>query len=194
MLSIKDLGYEPDDLMVKVSELMVATADESDSGIEKSVPEVLRLLRDKMHMDVVFVSEFLDGERVFRHVDSEPENAIIAAGDSNPLEESWCQRVVDGRLPSYIADASREPASAALEKALPFRIGTHISTPIVLQDGEVYGTLCCFSFSPAANPDPKDLRRLQYTAQLTAGKIDKSRAELKKRESPPPDAWGLAPS
>ena len=68
---------------------------------------------------------------------------------------------------------------------------THISTPIVLKDGEVYGTLCCFSFSPAENPDPNDLKRLQYTAQLTAGKIDKSRAS-KKRNDPPPDAWQLA--
>ncbi len=193
MLPIKDLGYDDDDLMVKVSELMVATADESDTGIDKSVPEVLRLLREKMQMDVVFVSEFVDGERVFRHVDSEPENAIIAAGQGNPLEESWCQRVVDGRLPPYIPDASKEPASAALEKALSFRIGTHISTPIVLKDGEVYGTLCCFSFSPAENPDPKDLKRLQYTAQLTAGKIDKSRAEVKRRAGPPPDSWGLSP-
>ncbi|MES2281822.1 MAG: GAF domain-containing protein [Pseudomonadota bacterium] len=193
MLPIKDLGYDDDDLMVKVSELMVATADESDSGIDASVPEVLRLLREKMQMDVVFVSEFVDGERVFRHVDSEPENAIIAAGDSNPLEESWCQRVVDGRMPPYIPDASKNPASAELEKALPFRVGTHISTPIVLKDGEVYGTLCCFSFSPAENPDPKDLKRLQYTAQLTAGKIDKSRAEVKRRAGPSPDSWGLSP-
>jgi GAF domain-containing protein len=193
MLPINDLGYQPDDLIVKVSELMVATSDESDAGIDESVPEVLRLLREKMHMDVVFVSEFVDGERVFRHVDSEPENAIIAAGDGNPLEETWCQRVVDGRLPPYIADASKEPASAALEKALSFRIGTHISAPIVLKGGEVYGTLCCFSFSPAENPDPNDLKRLQYTAQLTAGKIDKGRAEVKRRAGPPPDSWGLAP-
>ena len=192
MLPINDLGYEPDDLMVTVSELMVATSDESDAGIEESVPQVLRLLREKMQMDVVFVSEFLDGERVFRHVDSEPENAIVSAGDSNPLEESWCQRVVDGRMPPYIVDASKDPASASLEKELPFRIGTHISTPIVLKEGEVYGTICCFSFSPAENPDPNDLKRLQYTAQLTAGKIDKSRAS-KKRNDPPPDAWHVAP-
>ncbi len=193
MLPINDLGYEPDDLMVKVSELMVATADDSDEGINESVPEVLRLLREKMHMDVVFVSEFHEGERVFRHVDSEPANAVIAAGDRGPLEESWCQRVVDGRMPPYIADASKDPATADLEKELPFHIGTHISTPIVLKDGQVYGTLCCFSFSPTANPDPNDLKRLQFTAQLAAGKIDKSREAARKRVDPPHEAWSLAP-
>lgn len=176
MSLFRDLGYEPDDLAVKVSELLVATADESDELIDQSVPEVLRLLREKMKMDVVFVSEFSEGRRVFRHVAAGPDNPGLAPGASDPLEESWCQRVVDGRMPSFIPDASIDPASAALEKALPFRIGTHISTPIVLQSGQVYGTLCCFSFSPLDPADPTDLNRLKYTAKLTAEKIDRQRA------------------
>ncbi|MES2943167.1 MAG: GAF domain-containing protein, partial [Pseudomonadota bacterium] len=170
-----DLGYEEDDLSVKVSELLVATADGADELIDKSVPEVLRLLRERMDMDVVFVSEFTEGKRVFRQVETLPENQVISVGGADPLEESWCQRVVDGRLPPYIHDAGKNPASAALEKALPFRIGTHISAPIVLKNGDVYGTLCCFSFSPVENPNPNDLKRLQLTAQLTANKIDRSR-------------------
>lgn len=193
MISMQDFGYEPDDLVVKVSELLVATADGSDELIDNSVPEVLRLLRERMHMDVVFVSEFVDGRRVFRHVESKPENAVVAVGGSDPLEESWCQRVVDGRLPPYIPDASKAPESAPLEAQLPFRIGTHISAPIVLKDGEVYGTLCCFSFSPAENPDPNDLKRLQYTAQLAAGKIDQGRSSRSKRVDSPQDGWQLAP-
>lgn len=183
MSRVFDLGYEPDDLMVKVTDLMVATADESDAEIDTSVLEVLRLLREKMQMDVVFVGEFTEGQRIFRGVDSAPDHAVLAVGQGNPLEESWCQRVVDGRMPPYIPDASKDPATAALEKALPFRIGTHISTPIVLKDGQVYGTLCCFSFSPVAASNLNDLKRLQYTAQLTAGKIDGSRAA--KHGSPP---------
>ena len=187
MISSTEMDYKPDDLMVKVSEMLVATADESDTGIEHSVSEVLRLLREKMQMDMVFVSEFVDGERVLRHVDSEPQNAVVAVGDSKPLEETWCQRVVDGRLPPYLPDVSKNPLAAQLEKELPFRIGTFISSPIVLRGGEVYGTLCCFSFNSLENSDPTDLNRLRYTAQLMAGKIDKSRA-TSKRNDPPPDA------
>ena len=192
MIQIKDLGYEPDDLIVRISEMMVATADESDAGIENSVPEVLRLLREKMQMDMVFVSEFLDGERIFRYVDSEPESVAPAPGDSDPLEETWCQRVVDGRLPPYIPDASKDPLSAPLEKKLPFRVGTFISSPIVLRGGEVYGTLCCLSYTPVNNSDSSDLKRLQYTAQLMAGKIDRRRAS-NKRDDAPPDDWVLVP-
>ena len=176
-----DLGYKPEDLLVKVSELMVATADDFDIEIDHCVPEVLRLLREKMKMDVVFVSEFLDGHRVLRQVDIEPQNALFAVGDSTPLEETWCQRVVDGRLPPYIPDVSKNIAATELEKNLPFDVGTFISTPIVLEGGEIYGTLCCLSFKSVESSDLTDLKRLQYTAQLTAVKIDKHRAANKSK-------------
>ncbi|MDB5744102.1 MAG: hypothetical protein JWR68_2417 [Polaromonas sp.] len=175
LLELPDLGYEPDDLTAKISGLLVVTADNSgDALIDNAVPEILKLLREGMSMDVAFVSEFVAGQRVFRHVDAAPEKAPIAVGGADPLERSWCQRVVDGRLPEYIPVVSADPASAELEKALPFRIGTHFSTPIVLKSGEIYGTLCCFSFFPQEAPNPIDLQRLKYTAQLTAIRIDHS--------------------
>lgn len=186
---LHDLGYEPDDLEVKVSELLVATADESDGQIDKAVPEVLKLLRERMKMDVVFVSEFTNGRRVFRYVDHAPGKELLEVGASDPLEESWCQRVVDGRLPQYMPDASNDPLAAKLMEKLPFRIGTHISTPIVLKDGEVYGTLCSFSFSPADNPNPNDLKNLRFTAQLTAQKIDRQRDQDRANDS----SWALEP-
>ena len=34
------------------------------------VADMLALLRERMKMDVVFVSEFVDGKRVFRYVDA----------------------------------------------------------------------------------------------------------------------------
>ncbi|MCJ0763475.1 GAF domain-containing protein [Variovorax terrae] len=186
MNSMYDLDYEPDALSVQISELLVATADDADSLIDDCVPEVLRLLRDRMAMDVVFVSEFTGGQRMFRHVATMPGREVVAAGGGSPLEESWCQRVVDGRLPQYIHDAARLPASAALLVQVPHPIGTHISTPIVLRSGEVYGTLCAFSFTAHGEPNPTDLKRLQYTAQLAAQKLDRQR-EAERNRPPPPE-------
>lgn len=163
---------ETDDLMAKVTAMMVATVDGSDENIDGVIGDVLRLLRDRMRMDVVFVSEFVDGQRVMRHLDKSSGAISLANGDSAPLEESWCQRVVDGRLPQFIADASKEPAAAELLPALPFPIGTHISTPIVLSTGDVYGTLCCFSLQPDSTATANDLARLRLTAQLAAHKLE----------------------
>ena len=191
MNPLNDLGYKPDDLTVKVTELLVATADSSDELVDQSVSQVLRLLRERMKMDVVFVSEFTEGQRVMRHVAAAGDSPTVSAGDSAPLETTWCQRVVDGRLPGFIADAKAMPTSAALLKDVPFPIGTHISTPIVLQNGDIYGTLCCFSFHPADKPDPEDLKKLEFTARLAAQKLDQRRVLRKAPESVPD--WQLKP-
>lgn len=181
-MSLYPLDYNPDDLMVQVSELLVATSDASDADIDQSVPEVLRLLREKLRMDVVFVSQFVDGQRLFRYVDTAPLHPVISAGGSDPLEDSWCQRVVDGRLPQLIRDTADLPATVEALKNVPFPIGTHISTPIVLRNGEVYGTLCTFSFESRSTAGLDDLKVLQLTAQLTAEKIQQRRMQA----APPP--------
>lgn len=188
---LNDLGYKADDLTVQVTELLVATADSSDELVDKSVSEVLRLLRERMKMDVVFVSEFTEGQRVFRHVSTAPDSPVISEGGSEPLERSWCQRVVDGRLPRFIADASKLPATAELLKSVPFPIGTHISTPIVLENGDIYGTLCCFSFHPHDQPNTEDLKNLEFTARLAAQKLDRQRV-VRKAPGSVPD-WNLKP-
>lgn len=189
-LDLHDLGYEPTDLHVTVSEMMVATADQSDEMLDQAITDVLKTLRDRMNMDVVFCSEFVDGRRVFRQVANDNARPTISVGGSDLLEESWCQRVVDGRLPRYMADARADPLANALLEQLPFSIGTHISTPIVLKSGEIYGTLCCFSFSPKDNPNPDDLKTLEMTAKLTAMRLEGRNVRSAPQEIP---AWDLKP-
>jgi GAF domain-containing protein len=171
-LNIHDLGYEPTDLHVTISDLMVATADHSDESLDRTITDVLSTLRDRLKMDVVFVSEFVDGKRVFRQIAANSGQPVVSVGQSDELEASWCQRVVDGRLPRFMADAKVEPAAAVLLEQSPFPIGTHISTPIVLKNGQIYGTLCSFSFSPQQNPNPDDLKTLEMTAKLTAMRLE----------------------
>lgn len=188
--NIHDLGYEPTDLHVTISELMVATADQSDDMLDRAITDVLKTLRDRMNMDVVFCSEFVDGRRVFRQVATSGVRQTVSVGDSDELEQSWCQRVVDGRLPRFMADARADPVASALMDQLPFSIGTHISTPIVLKNGEVYGTLCSFSFSPQDNPNPEDLKTLEMTAKLTAMRLDGRNVMPAPRDIPD---WNLKP-
>lgn len=170
--------YHPDDLEVKVSELLVATADGADRALDGAVPQVLKLLREKMRMDVVFVSEFVDGRRVFRNVAQAPGREVLKEGDAEALQESWCQRVVDGRLPELMPSAGPWIASGDAPRP-PFPIGTHLSTPIVLRDGSIYGTLCCFSFGENKAAGERDLQHLKFTAKLTAAKIEREREQAR---------------
>ncbi len=90
----------------------------------------------------------------------------------NPLEESWCQRVVDRRPPESI------PQLAALHKQdlpkIPFEIATHLGTPIRLANGEIYGTLC-LSFGTSQTVQLRDMKSLKFTAQMRAKTIDSQR-------------------
>jgi len=162
--------YEPDDLEVQIAELLVATSDAADKEIPSQVQSVLKLLRDRLGMDVVFVSQIKDGRRTFMVVDNRPDFTVIKPGLSDPVEETWCQRVVDGRLPEVMKDATQYIKSGdAPPPAFP--IGTHLSTPVRLVDGSVYGTICCFSQAQSKHAEARDIDKLRYTASLLAAKL-----------------------
>ncbi len=182
------------DVEVVISDLLVATAESSDALLDDSVSQVLRKLRQSMGLDVVFVSEFVDGRRVFRFVDA-AGSTPLRAGESSPLEETYCQRVVDGRMPELVTDVARLPNAAALPPTT-MRIGAHLSTPIVLSGGETYGTLCCFSSSPNEALQLRDLTTLRHCAQLVARKLEATRSlrerAMQDTEIMAPD-WALEP-
>lgn len=141
-------------------------------------------------MDVVFVSEFVDGRRVFRRVETAPERPpLIAAHESAPLEQTFCQRVVDGRLPGLVQDVTKLPSFDQLP-ATPFPVGAHLSVPIVLNDGRVYGTLCCFSSGANATLAQRDLKKLEMSALLAARRIDADRTREAEEVTA---AWSLEP-
>jgi hypothetical protein len=161
------LDYNPDDLDVTITELLVATCDSSDADLPAVVSEVLKLLRTRLGMDVAFVSQIANGRRTFKAVDNAPDFPLLQPGMSDPVEESWCQHVVEGRLPERMVDAAPYVKSGKAHDP-GFTIGTHLSTPVRLADGQVYGTLCCFSRGVHADAD---IDRLRYTASLLAAKL-----------------------
>jgi len=182
--------FRDDELSVTISELLVATADSSDPLLDDSLTDLLHAMRTRMAMDVVFVSEFIDGRRMFRYVDAGADAPAIEAGASSPAEESVCQRVVEGRVPELVQDLSAVNMAQADLPALPFPIGAHLSTPIVLKNRCIYGTLCCFSAAPRPDLVQADLDKLKLCATLVARKVDlnQSRGIVE----PPPD-WKLEP-
>jgi GAF domain-containing protein len=167
----------------KLQQVAVVTADMDHERVDRSVRDVLQLMREHLAMDVAFASRFLGGRRILWRVETIDPYWSDAEGSSDPLERSFCQHVVDGRLPQLVTDVRRLPNFAELPPtSVP--IGAHLSVPIVLPDGEVYGTLCCFSAAPNEALTLRDLKRLRMAADLTARLIAKSR----RNDDPQPEA------
>ncbi|MDO9090511.1 MAG: GAF domain-containing protein [Burkholderiaceae bacterium] len=153
-------------------EYVVATAEGSDHASHEALSRLLRRVRQAFQMDCVFVSEFLEGRRIFRHVDSaDEENPIVSAGGSDPLEESFCQRVVDGRLPMAMPDAAANAVAGGLPVTQKIGLGAHLSVPIYLPDGSVFGTLCCFSKKVQPGLGGSEVNALAAVANLIASSL-----------------------
>lgn len=164
-----------DGLLSLARDYAIATPDGYSHTKHAAISKLLRRVREAFRMDVVFVSEFTGGMRVFKHVESSAQAAgIVTEGASDPLEQSYCQRVVDGRLPRAIPDAAKVPEAAALPATHQLSIGAYLSAPIRLHGGAVFGTLCCFSRTPVPSLSDSDARALEAIADLIAAGVDKS--------------------
>ncbi|WP_137896541.1 EAL domain-containing protein [Ramlibacter sp. 2FC] len=150
----------------------LARADGQAAAVstDEILGDALRAVRTQLQMDVAFVSEFERGRRVFRQVDPQDGACPVKVGGSDPLEESYCQRVVDGRLPGLICDATQNPEALTLPVTTALPVGAHLSVPIRFSDGSVYGTFCCFSYQPNHLLAERDLRTLRILADF-AGRL-----------------------
>lgn len=142
------------------------------AAIGRNVDRVLDAVRRHLDMDVAFVSEFNGRDRIFRHVVSRLDPAPIRPGDSSPLEEGYCMRVVEGQIPQLIPDTAAVPQLAHVPETALVPIGAHLSVPIQLRDGRVYGTFCCFSLASNLSLSQRDLQMMRAFADLLAYQID----------------------
>lgn len=140
---------------------------------EISLTQILRAVRTHLGMEVGFISEFHNGRRVFRHVESAEGKKCIEVGGSDPLEESYCHWVAQGKLPRLMQNPQDYPLTANFPATELLPVGAHLSVPIRLRDGQVYGTFCCFSFEADRSLNDRDLSTMEAFAQVAADHIQK---------------------
>ena len=156
------------------NKFVVITSDSTNEMKTATVSELLRHARALLEMDIVFVSEFLDGRRFFRHVDAgEDSLSLIEEGQSNPLEETYCQRIVDGRLPLAIPDTHLLPEANNLNVTKALNIRAYLATPITSPDGQVMGTICCISHKSRTALGSREIDSLRSIARRIAVDLQK---------------------
>lgn len=154
----------------------------SDLLLSETLQDVLHAIRHYSGMEVAFISEFEHGRRVFRYVDAEASFSPISVGHSDPLEESYCQRVADGRLPESIPNARENAEAMTLPVTALLPVGAHLSVPIRLEGGEVFGTLCCFQRDPNYALDQRDADFMHVYAEFIGKALTRERESKAMRE------------
>jgi len=148
-----------------LAELFRLSADSAE------LERFLRIVREHLGMDVAFISRFQALERVLDHVDAGSRGPLYP-GQRIPLSEGYCLKVVEGELPQFIPDTSRNALAQAIPATRSIPIGSHLSVPIVMEDHSVYGTLCCFSHQPNHSLGERDMRVLRAFAEFLAVHFD----------------------
>jgi EAL domain-containing protein (putative c-di-GMP-specific phosphodiesterase class I) len=156
-----------------IAEFFAAHSRAQDQPLEEWLEPALRSIREHLCMDVAFISEFKDGERILTHVDASSPNDQVVAGSSAPLEETYCQMIADGRLPELLPDISVVSGASDIAEAAKMSIGAHLSVPIRLSDGRVHGTLCCFSHCADQSLNERDLNVMRVLADMVAERISR---------------------
>lgn len=140
-------AYWPDDikgLTVIDGEFVVTTADTADRPSDAPVLDLLQRVREGVGMDIVFISQFAGDDRIIRHVSAKnPATAGFHPGDHDPLEETFCKQVADGRRPPLNGEVP--PSNAKPRRPDRAPVGAYVIVPITAPDGAVFGTLCCVS-------------------------------------------------
>ena len=147
---------------------MMSEETPSGSGLGQTpatIEQLLSTVKEALEMDVAFVSEFAGDRLVFRTLEGEAESFGWREGEGFPLDESYCKRVLDGRLPNVVPDARSEDLTKDLWVTREADIGSYVAVPVVLSDGRPYGTLCCLSHKADPRLRERDLGLMQGVAR-----------------------------
>ncbi|OQW61377.1 MAG: hypothetical protein A4S14_17530 [Proteobacteria bacterium SG_bin9] len=144
-----------------------------------NIARALRLIRAHLDMDVAFISEFMGDWRYMHFVDlRRPDRDPISVGDQILLQDGYCRHIVEGRIPELVADTADVPEAMAIPDTIAMPIGAHMSVPLHLADGRVFGTFCCFNFTARPDLRARDLVALRMVADQVAKKIDNNGYQL----------------
>ena len=147
---------------------------QSNASIEAKLADLLALVRKHLDMDVAFISEFINDERVFKVVDNPSENQIVKVGNADPINETYCQKITDDKLSPIITNTNANPITMAMPVTEKLGIGAYIGVPINLSNGKLYGTFCCYKSHHDESLNDRDLSFLNLISEIATGLIEKN--------------------
>lgn len=145
-------------------------AEEAVGGLSP-IDCILDAVRNHLGMEIAFASRIAAGRREFTHIRAECP-VPVAPGDSEPLEETLCHLVLEGRLPELMHDAREFEAALPIAITLGLPVASHLNVPLRLHDGSLYGTFCCVSRTPDRSLNERDMATLRAFAGLAVQLIE----------------------
>jgi GAF domain-containing protein len=144
---------------------------------DRRLDRLLRMTRELLDTDIALLTEICDGREIAQRVDGEWPGGGSLQGTSIALEDTFCQRMLDGRIGNYVRDAGSDPRVSDLAMARQLGVGAWLGVPIDISDSQLY-VLCCLARESRPSIGVREVR-------LLAGLAESVRAELQPVDSQP---------
>ena len=122
----------------------------------------LELARDAFDVDVAMLTEIVEEREVARCVVGDWPGVTIRdlRGASLPLEDTFCQRLLERRIPPVIGDVRGDERVSDLVMAKALGVGAWMGVPLRTPDARLY-LLCCLAREARPALGSADLMRLR---------------------------------
>ena len=132
--------------------------------------QLLRMTRDLLDTDIALLTEIRDGRETAVRVHGTWPGRGSFQGASLPLDNTFCQRMLDGRIGNFISDAAADERVSDLAMARHLGVRAWLGVPIEMSDMRLY-VLCCLASESRPSIGEREVR-------LLAGLAESVRAEL----------------
>jgi EAL domain-containing protein (putative c-di-GMP-specific phosphodiesterase class I) len=121
---------------------------------------------------------------------------LFKEGATQKQETTFCQAILDGKLPEVIGNVKDFPYAMTLPAARLPRIRSYVSVPVTLSDGTMYGTFCAAGLTSDKGLTKRDRSLMDVLAHAAAVIIEPGirrrahAAEIERRLWPVIEAGG----
>ncbi|CAN7565763.1 GAF domain-containing sensor histidine kinase [Pseudomonas umsongensis] len=137
----------------------------------EAVPVILSMVKHLTGMRFAAVARVTERNWVACAVDDSIEFGL-KPGDELVLESTICHEIRQHRKPVIFGHASEHPVFSLHRTPKTYGLESYISIPIIMANGDFFGTLCAIDSVPAHLDEPAIAKTLTLFAQLIAMSLD----------------------
>jgi GAF domain len=144
-----------------------------DSGSEGGIADALALAREQLDMDVALLTEVEEGREVIREAAGGWPGLGPLRGLSTPFEDTFCKRLLEGRISNVVPDVAGDARVRDLELARRLGVGAWIGVPVHPTAARAW-MLCCLARVARPALDNEDVRFLDGLGEAVRSELEAS--------------------
>jgi GAF domain-containing protein len=137
---------------------------------DQAIATTLERARRETEMDVAVLGEIRDGHEVVRLLAGDGQSFGMSVGSAIPIEESYCRRLLEGRLHNIVPDTRSDALLKDLAVTKLASVGAYIGVPVTTLQARLY-ILCCLAHEQRPSLSERHLFLLRRLAQDVAAEL-----------------------